>query len=536
MTPTTATPPHKVVMLGLDACDPGLAQHFAASGVMPNLSRLLAEGARASVRNPFGLFVGALWVSFGTALRPERHRFHCWDEIDPATYRYRLNAPDIAHLPTFWRTLSAHGRTVAAIDVPHMVAGPLLNGLEVVEWGCHDRHHGFHSAPPELAESLAARFGLHPAFKGGDAFARRDFAPDDFGHRDGWLRTAEEDARLLADFLQGAQQKERLVRALLNEKPWDFFIAVFGESHGAGHQLWHLHDPDHPRHDAATVARIGGDPLAQVYGALDAAVGRIAADLSPETLLLVHLSHGMGPHYDGTHMLEEVLSRLSLTWQAPTAAREEPRGGLVQRLQEVARVVGVPRSIKRKLGEMVFGAERLAAEARAGQPFFSEPNNTVFAGIRLNLAGREPRGWIEPEAVDDVIARLAEDLTQIVNPRTGKPAIRRVLRSDLWHGRRADDTMPDLFVQWDRSAPIDQLSSPKIGLVEAPYHHWRTGDHRPTGLLLARGPTIPAGQRLPRLDVEDIGPSLAAYLGLKLCDVDGVARAWLAPAHMPAGV
>ena len=72
----------RVVMIGLDACDAGLAEGFAASGHLPNLGRLFTGGARCRVRNPMGLFVGALWPTFATGVSADRHGVHCWDEID----------------------------------------------------------------------------------------------------------------------------------------------------------------------------------------------------------------------------------------------------------------------------------------------------------------------------------------------------------------------------------------------------------------------------------------------------------------------
>ena len=91
--------------------------------------------------------------------------------------------------------------------------------------------------------------------------------------------------------------------------------------------------------------------------------------------------------------------------------------------------------------------------------------------------------------------------------------------------------MPDLFVTWERTALIETVWSPKVGLVHAPYTHWRTGDHRPDGLLLASGPGIDPGTR-PELRNVDLGPSILARLGLGTApsaDLDGDPVGWLAP-------
>src|SRR5581483_4336721 len=171
----TAKP--RVVLIALDACDPRTAQDLARAGRMPVLRDILRRGARSAVRNPPGLFVGGLWPSFATGLRPDRHRLHCWDEIDVASYERRLTSPRQRQGRSFWRRLGAAGRQYAVIDVPHTVVEPAHGGVEIAAWGCHDRHLGFQSWPAGEAQGLEREFGLHPVL-GLDAYSERSFAPD----------------------------------------------------------------------------------------------------------------------------------------------------------------------------------------------------------------------------------------------------------------------------------------------------------------------------------------------------------------------
>jgi predicted AlkP superfamily phosphohydrolase/phosphomutase len=253
----------RVVVIGLDAFDPQLAASWAEQGELPTLARLFAQGTRAVVHNPFGLFVGSLWFNFASALKPHRHRYHCWDEIDPSTYQWRRVSPEPGGYSSFWTKIGEAGRRVAAVDVPHSKAPASLNGIEVAEWGCHDRHFGFHAIPAGKAGELAAAHGLHPIL-GVDAYQVRDFAPDDFVHRRGQYRTAEEDKALLDGLKAGTRTKGEMLGSLLAEEPWDLFVGVFGESHAVGHQLYHLHDPGHPQFDRARQAALGGDPVLQI--------------------------------------------------------------------------------------------------------------------------------------------------------------------------------------------------------------------------------------------------------------------------------
>jgi predicted AlkP superfamily phosphohydrolase/phosphomutase len=490
----------RVLLVGLDAFDPAIGRSFSAAGRFPTLGQLFERAARCRVRNPFGLFVGSLWTTFATGLRPDRHRYHSWDEIEIATYVRRLTTPLSALGTPFWETLSAAGRRVAVLDVPHARAAVPLDGVQVAEWGQHDRHYGFHTWPPEASGRIETAFGLHPVL-GIEPHSERAFASDDFAYRAGPLRALEEDRDLLGGMLLGLDGKRRLSTTLLGDGSWDLFLTVFGESHAIGHQQWHLHDPSHPRFDPVTTRALGGDPLLQVYEALDAALGELLSMADDDTTVFVLLSHGMGPHYDGTHLLDEVLRRID------SADRGE-------------------RS-RNDWGTLTPPPEYVGPEERARQRFFVEPNNSVFAGVRLNLAGREPHGCVQRDKAGAVVEQVTQDLLALVNVATGARVVQAVHRADGWYRRSPTDTMPDLFVDWERSGLIETVWSPKTGLVRAPYKNWRTGDHRPDGLLLTFGPGVPTARELPAIEIEDLAPSVAHRLGVVLEDIDGRPLPWL---------
>jgi predicted AlkP superfamily phosphohydrolase/phosphomutase len=532
--------PAPVIVVGLDACDPATALEFAAAGHMPVLAGLLETGARCPLRLPPGLFVGALWPSFATGLGPDRHGFHCWDEIEVASYRRRLTTPRGMAGTPFWRRLAAAGSTTASIDVPHTLvpqalssqaltpdAPPAAGGgsLEIAEWGCHDRHIGLQVWPPAERAALEAAFALHPIL-GVDARAVRSFAPDDYVHRAGPRRTPAEEKLLIEGLLAGLALKGEISRKYLGARNWDLFITVFGESHAVGHQQWHLHDPDHPWFDPAIQRFVGGDPILRVYAGLDAALGRLLASADPDAMVLVLLSHGMGPHHDGTHLLDELLRRIDRA--DSLAAEGETTGAAIRRRLWDLRIRAMELA-KRLLGRHPPPVREFVTPAeRARQRFFLEPNNYVYGGVRFNKAGREPRGLVPPEGLDALAASLTRDLRALVNMATGRPVIRGAEPAERWYRRRDSDTIPDLFLDWERSGPIEKVWSAKTGLVESPYVNWRSGDHRPQGLLLAQGPGIAGGSTLAEMAIEDLPASLLARFGEDTADLDGKPAAWLA--------
>lgn len=520
-------------MLAFDAMDPGITREMAADGRLPNFASLLRASATCPVRNPIGLFVGTLWSTFFTARSAARTGFHCWEEITPGSYERRVTTADSIRGTPFWETLSAAGRRVAVLDVPHSRAGTRLNGIQISEWGCHDRHFGLRSYPPELAEQLVERFGTHPVL-GQDPWSVREWAPDDYIFRAGPLRSGEEEQQLLAGLLAGAETKSALSRSLLADGPWDLFLAVFGEPHSAGHQSWHVRDPAHPRHDPQLLRRIG-DPLEQIYRVMDRALGEHLELIGEDATVLVLLSHGMGPHYDATHLLPEILRRLDTAYERGIDRSWQGRtlGGIWNAMPASARN-GAGRVMARALSQRA-EKRRLrpvrdgeTEEERRAQLFFMSPNNFVVGGVRINLRGREREGRVAPgNQFDQLCERLTRDLLGLVNVETGAPVIRSVERTDRHYPREQLDALPDLLLEWNHERPISTIWSPRFGLMHGPYVHWRTGDHRPGGLLLARAPGLDPGARGDPIAIEDLGPTICARLGVKLEDVDGHAAQWL---------
>ena len=517
-----------VVLLGLDSLDPDLAREWADAGELPNLAKLFSQSARCEVRNPVGLYVGALWVSFATGLRADRHDFYCWSHINARTYRREFNPPRLGAFPTLWSRLSVAGRRVAVVDVPHFrVEGP-LNGVQIAEWGAHDRHFGLHSWPPAEAAQMVATAGLHPVF-GADPYARREFSPDDFVFRAGAVRTADEDRRMMEGLAAGARAKGRGLATLLRRQDWDLFLAVFGESHSAGHQLWHLHDAAHPRFDRERQEALGGDPVLQVYKAIDDAIGEIVADMPANARLLVLLSLGFGPISNGSSLLDDVLTRLDRWHRSAAAEAPEASGrlrGVAGKLRRRVASMPLPRPLRLRAGAALDAL--VGARARARQLWFAEPNNSVFGGVRLNLAGREGKGIVDPGEADALLDLLEADLKALVDPETGGPAVRALIRADRHYRRSPGNRMPDLFVEWERSTPFTALWSAKTGRIEPAQRAWRTGDHRERGLLLARAPGVTPGEAHPESPVEDIAPTVAAMLALDFPDADGGPIGWLA--------
>jgi predicted AlkP superfamily phosphohydrolase/phosphomutase len=295
---------------------------------------------------------------------------------------------------------------------------------------------------------------------------------------------------------------------------WDAVIAAFSESHCVGHQCRHLHEPSHERHDAALAARIG-DPVRDVYVAIDAALGELIEAAGPDADVFVLGSHGMRSHYDATFMLDAILKRIERPGTSVPSVKTASRA---------RRLWGrTPPIVRRMLAPLKGPAkERLGMGELAGRRFFTVPNNDAYGAIRINLVGREPGGRVQPgDEFEQVCAMLDADLRALVNLDTGAPAVRRVLRTqELYRGPLVDH-LPDLMVEWNHQSPISRVHSEKTGEITGQYTKCRTGDHSPHGIFAATGPAVVPGPVKEPVSVVDFGPTIADRLGMTLPDVDG---------------
>ena len=486
----------KVFVFGIDSVDPDILLRLAKEGRMPALRSVLDDGVWARTEDePY--MSESPWPNFFTAVNPARHGRYFHSQIVPGSYRTALFHPRDLKAPPYWCRLSEAGKRVVVVDVPKThVTGP-LNGIQIVDWGLHDQEimDAPSSWPADLAGQLDGRFGDDPV--GANDFGGN--GPRDFGaYREACIANVE--------------RKTRLVTALMTSMDWDHFLVVFDDTHHVGHYAWHLHDLQHPDHDPE-LRRGCGDPLETVCLALDKAIAEILANLDPDCVFAILVSHGIGPNYHASYVLDMVLRRLE---GARTGA-----GRTVNPLRSLWR--SMPVSLNRLLvpiqntaRNMLLGRDRRARKA------FTLPAADDTGSIRVNLAGREPNGLIRPGAdFEGFCAELEQRLLDLRNIDTGEPVVDRVVHvRDMCVGPYVDH-LPDLIVHWDRRAPIRGVTSPDVGELRMPAVNSRKGSHSPDGLILVRDGGASAGPLPGHVRLMDIAPTVCTWMGMGLDDVDG---------------
>ncbi len=435
---------NRLLVLGFDSMDVGLVRRWAAAGYLPTFRGLFESAAWSEYMDPPGLTSATVWPCVNTGVGSLRHDF-LPIRICGGSYWMRVGRADDVKVDPFWAWFAQAGRRIVLGDVPIMVSRPEYGGKQFWGWGVHDWWWRETSVPRGLLRSLSARYGSHPVPQCHDYSTETDSL-----------------LRLRSGLLTGIERRTAILKSLIASHDWDFFYAVYSEPHCAGHLMWHLEDDSHPRHSAEQLATVG-HALRDVYAGLDRALADLLACAEPNTTLAVFLPYGMGPNYQGTHLLPELLDRFNHRWgrEGSETKRGNSHDGRFDVLWK-ASVGRLPAALRFRVKELLPMSLRMRLGLRRQQsprrwsrmPAFLLPSEG-YSSLRINLAGREPQGIIQNgEEHRQYLDAFTVELSQLTNGDTGEPVVERIFRADQQADPVTIGSGMDLIVWWNKSRPI----------------------------------------------------------------------------------
>jgi predicted AlkP superfamily phosphohydrolase/phosphomutase len=476
--------PARVLFIGLDAAEATLLEAWAAEGYLPTFERLMRAAPGIKLDNSLETLPGAIWpeITTGRACHRDALYFHP-RQLHTGEVAARAVLAEEIDPRTFYTVASDADRRVAVVDLPQVPPVSELNGVQITEWGLHDRNYAIASYPGGLLDELRVVHGDHP-----------------IGSCDEHGGTAEGYARLLRGLLDGVPRKTDLLLDVLGSEQWDLFACAFGESHCVGHQFW-------GRRDSAL-----GDPLREVYRRIDAGIGALIDAAGPDAAVLVLASHGMGDYLGGPQLLPEVLVRLGMGSGSGLAV------DLRTRLPAGARTV---------LRRLVPARVRRPLQARAAslpQPLASSAtraitlDNNRCGAIRLNLEGREPFGCVAPgDEAAELLDELRHELLRLEDPESGEPIVASVVTAAEAFGADFHPDVPDLMVVFRTDlGPLESCRSSRVGTIDVPLYKPelpRVGDHTTESRLWTLGAPIPP---TATGNVLDVAPTILSLLDVPL--------------------
>jgi predicted AlkP superfamily phosphohydrolase/phosphomutase len=533
-----------VIAIGLDAAEADLIERWTADGKLPTLARLKSGGAYGRTEgNEIG-FSEVAWPSFYTGCWPEKTGFYQNGKFQPGNYGFSRGGFNYSTMDAFYAL--GDDFNVAAFDLPQVELFDNVKGLQVLAWGAHSPYTKRISRPADVLPKLLETYGSHPAF--------------DRDHARPWRKRSVH--RLQRRLREGVEMRRKICKELLRRDEWDLFLTVFSETHSGPHYTWHVsNDTGHELHDEFKNMFGGNDPVLEIYQLVDSALADVLAE-APDARVVIFSQEGMDNNsLDLPNMafLPEIMFRMNFPGQVglmggeggantappPRVLRPLDLGWVRSIYSTKADDNPLRRFIRKnllleagyKLEKHIFGEAPGPEFPYKFNPYFSPgmwfsnywPKMRAFAlpafgdgFIRINLQGRERDGIVPRDQYEAVCQEIEDHLHQFRDPRTQRPAVRKIIRARSGDGIMAENgPQGDLVVKWNTTNFIDVIDSPTLGRI-GPVTCRRPGGHNTHGFFIANGPGVPAGLQVTDARWVDVAPMILEFMGAPIPDhMDG---------------
>jgi len=507
----------KALILALDGATFDLIGPWVAEGRLPNLARLLREGVHGRLRSTTPPITPCAWTSFSTAQNPGRHGIFDFQQFVPGTYDLAPTNGALRRARTVWEYLNERGLTVGLYNLPWMYPPPKLNGYCVCGFDAPDINpRAVH--PPELSRELhAAVPGLSLA---AEFLKKRDGVYD------------------LGALRRQVQVNVAAARFLLTQRPTDICLLTFMLLDQVAHFFYYA-DP------AARGCGEAEDALLAVHEWVDEGLGEIL-DLVPEECPVIGVSdHGVAPTTLHVNVARALAEAGLLVYGGDSGFRTQGSGGTDAARRE--HTGGQPtaglggrgkRGLKRLLAAVLPSSvwlrlrrarharrskERYAAVDWSRTRAFSWGN---FAQVRLNLAGREPQGIVQPGERATVIEEARRVLLDLRDPVTGEPLFAAALTpEELYSGPHTQGAADVLGIPAHSGVDASlHLATPEAplfvtrdaALAASPGMAEKVAGHDPEGIFFARGGPFAADREITGAGLCDVLPTLLHALSLEV--------------------
>jgi predicted AlkP superfamily phosphohydrolase/phosphomutase len=503
---------NRVVILGIDGGTFAVIEPLIRQGRLPNFRHILENGTRGSLASTFPPMTFPAWNTFMTGVNPGRHGVFDFTERVKGKYAVTFTNAQSRQSRTMWSVMSELGCRLAVMGVPltyppEPINGVMVSGFDTPVGGLADASV-FH--PPELHADLHAKTGGYEV----SANIARAIENND----------AEQALKKIHEVLA---KKITAALTVFDHEPWDFFMALFGETDLASHHFWRHHDPQSPL-ATTSVNQVCREAINSIYQQVDAALGEFLHRLPPQTTLLVMSDHGFGGNSNRAIYLNRWLEREGLLsyssstpsqrifpWLKSTGLKYLPQAVKVQIFRRMGRLADTTESMIRFSG----------IDWRKTTAYSEE--TPYFPSIWLNLEGREPQGTVPCGKRQEVVTNLLARLRDWQDPETGAAVFKNVYRKeDLYSGPYLDNA-PDILLEpnlidgnaylsrQSRNRPAGTCLDRVIGgELESALFQTKSGSHRSDGVFIGYGEPFPQGERLERANIIDLAPTIFNLMGL----------------------
>lgn len=460
----------KVFVIGLDCAPPELI-FDAWRDELPNLKRLMDSGAYGVMYSSTPAITVPAWSSMTSSKDPGILGFYGFRNRADYTYDNRYIATGLSvKEKRIWDILGEAGKRCIVVGVPQTYPVRPINGYLIssfltpsttnpkIQW----------THPPSLREEV-----------------EQLLAPEIYDVDVPQYRTDDKEF-LLKQINDMTRKRFKVLRYLLEEKQWDFFMFVEMGVDRIHHGLWAHHDHHHHKHDPSSPYV---NAIRDYYQYLDQEIGTLLERLPPETHIIVVSDHGV-KKMDGGICINEWLRR-----EGYLVLLDDPPEGHLSSFEKVE--VDWTKTT-------VWG------------------DGGYYGRIFINVAGREPSGVIRAAEYEDFRDKLAENIEHIPAPDGSQMDTKVFKPQEIY--QKVRNVAPDLIVYFDN---MGWRSVSSFGHGDIYTFKNDTGpddaNHAVNGLYIYTPPKENLGGLcLPDTQLMDFAPSVLDIFGLPIpADMQG---------------
>lgn len=442
----------RVLVVGMDCLEPSLLETWKDS--LPHFQRLLAAGISGPLESIVPPITVPAWSCMLSGKDPgELGIYGFRNRADRGYTRMSIATARDVPADRVWDILSRAGRRVAVVGVPQTYPPSPVNGLMIGDFLSPSAQSDF-TYPADLRQKLAEWVGEY-------ILDVKDF------------RTTDKDW-LLRQIYDMTERRFRVVRRLLRQEPWDFFMMVEMGIDRIHHGFWSQMDPHHPKH-------VPGNPyqhaIRDYYRYLDRELGELLELVGDDMQVLLVSDHG------ARNMAGGICFNDWLIREGYLVLKDKPAGIVPLEKVEV-------------------DWSRTRAWGAGG----------YYGRLFLNVRGREPQGTIAPEEYEAVRDEISARLAAMVDP-AGRPLGTIVYKPEEVY-REVRNIAPDLIVYF---GDLAWRSVGSIGYDSLYTYENDTGpddaNHARHGVFALYDPRGAAGRR-DDLHIMDVAPTILDRLGV----------------------
>jgi len=486
----------RVLVIGMDSAPLTLLNPWISKGYLPTFQKLFGSGSVGDLYSRIPVTPVA-WSSIYTGKNPAKHGIIGFRNHKPNSYDDIYVNSTLRDGRDVWEIAGANGKKVVVVNTPLTYPARPVNGFLVCGFMAPGTEYEF-TYPVSLSKQIKR---VVPKYR--------------IGTQPNYIKSL-----YLKELNSTVQMVGDASVHLLKQIDWDLAFIVFKETDEVQHSFF-----DRP------------ESMLGLYQRVDQIASKFLELAGDDCYVLVVSDHGGEPISKRFNVAEFLRQKGLINLKSSGNKKSTSLLQVIAQTMFQLRlewVLDIPGS--RKLLGQIMKARSRNSSSDGNDGFYAGKINwaktTAFissgVGLRINLKGREPLGFIEERDYAAVRAQISKQFSELKDPETGSYVFKYALpREQVLSGPHLEDAPDIMCLPNTGYLPTEALASFDPIAVAAAHRSlfsrstlW-CGTHSTEGVIAVSGPGV-IKSKIMGATLDDITPNILYLMGLPLPkDMDG---------------